>query len=241
MASYFTGKRAAEKAEEAAAAETAPPATPDLTQVLHPQPVPGIRMRAPEIVSAPGQVIIGYKVIKPESGGKMAAGVAGGTALGVFSVLIFPCCLPCAVAACVVPALQSRMDQLPVYGWPGDAPVLTQGEAVPAPGQPFAAEAAATGVTVAPAEVPLAEVPPGYAPQVAANGLDVAPPAGYAPQPAANALAVAPPAGYAPQPAANGAAVAPAEAAPSSPVMAPAAPGPLAASAHALSASHMMV
>lgn len=37
----------------------------------------------------------------------MAAGVAGGTALGVFSLLIFPCCLPCAVAACVVPAVSA--------------------------------------------------------------------------------------------------------------------------------------
>lgn len=37
----------------------------------------------------------------------MAAGVVGGTALGVFSLLIFPCCLPCAVAACVVPAVSA--------------------------------------------------------------------------------------------------------------------------------------
>lgn len=37
----------------------------------------------------------------------MAAGVAGGTALGICSVLIFPCCLPCAIAACVVPAVSA--------------------------------------------------------------------------------------------------------------------------------------
>lgn len=37
----------------------------------------------------------------------MAAGVAGGTALGICSVLILPCCLPCAIAACVVPAVSA--------------------------------------------------------------------------------------------------------------------------------------
>lgn len=45
------GKPNEKEAEPAAAAEP----VPDHTQVLHPQPVPDIRMRAPEVAPAPGQ------------------------------------------------------------------------------------------------------------------------------------------------------------------------------------------
>ena len=55
MSSYFMGKPSEKEAEPAAAAEP----VPDHTQVLHPQPVPDIRMRAPEVAPAPGQARLG--------------------------------------------------------------------------------------------------------------------------------------------------------------------------------------
>ena len=54
--------------------------------------------------------MIGYQVVEPRKG-KLAAGIVGGTALGAAACFI-PCCWPCAIAACVVPALQHKTCQV---------------------------------------------------------------------------------------------------------------------------------
>lgn len=63
-----------------------------------------------------------------------------------------------------------------MYGWPGEAPAVTQMTAAPEAGQPVAAEAAATDMAVAPPEAAAADMAVAPA-EAAPSSVAVAPPA----------------------------------------------------------------
>lgn len=118
------------------------------------QPHPGIPVKPSLVAPAPGQVIVSYQIIEPETGCcKCNDLTGGGLALLIIGILIFwPIALiPCLMADC------KTKSQMPVYGYPGGAapPV-----AYPQYGQPVVvnvSQPAAHGYAQAP--------PPGSVPE----------------------------------------------------------------------------
>mmetsp|Transcript_40679 Transcript_40679/g.90445 ORF Transcript_40679/g.90445 Transcript_40679/m.90445 type:complete len:100 (+) Transcript_40679:160-459(+) len=83
------------------------------------QPHPGIPVKAPLVPPVPGQVIVQYQIVEPELGCcKCDDLTGGGLALLIIGILIF---WPIALIPCFSASMKHK-SQVPVYGYPGQAP-----------------------------------------------------------------------------------------------------------------------
>lgn len=87
---------------------------------MNAQPHPGIPVGPPHAPPLPGQVIVSYQIVEPETGCCKCNDLnTTGIVVLIIGILLF---WPIAIIPCCSPSMKTK-KQVPVYGYPGGAPV----------------------------------------------------------------------------------------------------------------------